>query len=78
MAEVFTRSLNLRWSPVAMAFMSDPPPGLSRIDRPLPAGCAYWKHASERHQFYTLAEDHDNLYRRSIHARRHSTGGQGA
>jgi uncharacterized protein (DUF169 family) len=43
-----------------MAFMSDPPPGLSRIDRPLPAGCAYWRHASEGHRFYTLAEDHYN------------------
>jgi uncharacterized protein (DUF169 family) len=55
-----TRSLNLQWFPVAMAFMSEPPAGLSRIDRPLPAGCAYWKHASEGYQFYTRAEDHYN------------------
>jgi uncharacterized protein (DUF169 family) len=60
MSEALTRSLNLQWFPVAMAFMSEPPAGLSRIDRPLPAGCAYWKHASEGHQFYTLAEDHYN------------------
>jgi uncharacterized protein (DUF169 family) len=58
--EALTRSLNLQWSPVAMAFMSEPPAGLSRIDHPLPAGCAYWKHASEGHRFYTLAEDHYN------------------
>ena len=32
--------------------------GLPRVDRPLPAGCAYWKHASEGHGFYTTPEDH--------------------
>jgi len=58
--DVLTSSLNLQWSPVAMAFMSEPPPGLSRINQPFPAGCAYWKHASEGHRFYTLAEDHYN------------------
>jgi uncharacterized protein (DUF169 family) len=51
-------SLNLTWKPVAVGFMSDPPAGLSRVDRPLPAGCAYWKHASEGHGFYTTPEDH--------------------
>ena len=29
-------------------------------NQPFPAGCAYWKHASEGHRFYTLAEDHYN------------------
>jgi uncharacterized protein (DUF169 family) len=28
------------------------------VDRALPAGCAYWKHASEGRGFYTTAEDH--------------------
>jgi uncharacterized protein (DUF169 family) len=51
-------SLNLEWRPVAVAFMKAPPEGLSRVDRALPAGCAYWKHASEGHGFYTTAEDH--------------------
>jgi uncharacterized protein (DUF169 family) len=50
--------LSLEWQPVAVAFMTTPPAGLPRIDRALPAGCAYWKHASEGHGFYTTPEDH--------------------
>jgi uncharacterized protein (DUF169 family) len=50
--------LNLQWRPVAVAFMAAPPAGLPRVDRPLPAGCAYWKHASEGSSFYTTPEDH--------------------
>jgi uncharacterized protein (DUF169 family) len=46
--------------PVAMAFLAHPPAGLPRIDRPLPAGCGYWKHASDGHAFYTTAADHEN------------------
>jgi uncharacterized protein (DUF169 family) len=52
--------LNLQWQPVAIAFLSAPPPGLPRVEHALPAGCAYWKHASEGHRFYTTAEDHYN------------------
>jgi uncharacterized protein (DUF169 family) len=26
----------------------------------MPAGCSYWKHASEGHAFYTTPEDHQN------------------
>jgi uncharacterized protein (DUF169 family) len=51
-------ALKLEWRPVAIAFMAAPPPGLPRVDRALPAGCAYWKHASEGRGFYTTAEDH--------------------
>jgi uncharacterized protein (DUF169 family) len=51
-------ALNLEWRPVAIAFMAAPPPGLPRVERALPAGCAYWKHASEGRGFYTTAEDH--------------------
>src|SRR5438552_454385 len=52
--------LSLERSPVAVAFLATPPPGLGRIDRPLPAGCSYWKHASDGHAFFTLPEDHEN------------------
>lgn len=52
--------LNLQSRPVAVAFLDAPPAGLSRIDRQLPAGCAFWKHASEGNAFYTLPEDHYN------------------
>ena len=54
------RSLNLQWKPVAIGFMSVPPAFLPRVDRSLPAGCAYWKYASEGHAFYTTPEDHFN------------------
>jgi uncharacterized protein (DUF169 family) len=53
-------SLQLSRSPVAVGFLPAPPDGLSRIDRPAPAGCGYWKLASEGHSFYTTADDHQN------------------
>ena len=52
--------LNLNRPPVAVAFLAAPPPGLDHISRPLPAGCSYWKHASDGHAFYTTPEDHEN------------------
>jgi uncharacterized protein (DUF169 family) len=54
------RPLNLQWKPVAISFMQSPPSLLPRIDHTLPAGCAYWKYASEGHSFYTTPEDHFN------------------
>ena len=45
---------------VAVAFLTAPPAGMERIDRPAAAGCGYWKHASDGHAFYTTAEDHQN------------------
>jgi uncharacterized protein (DUF169 family) len=53
-------ALNLAWQPVAIGFLSSPPADLSRLSKPLPAGCAYWKHASEGHSFYTVPGDHWN------------------
>jgi len=52
--------MQLSRPPVAVAFLPSPPPGLPRIDRSAAAGCAYWKHASDGHTFYTTAEDHQN------------------
>src|SRR5262245_37407879 len=52
--------LALGHSPVAVAFLASPPAGIRRIDRPLPAGCSYWKHASEGRSFFTTPEDHEN------------------
>jgi uncharacterized protein (DUF169 family) len=52
--------LGLDRSPVAVGFLSTPPADLGRIERPLPAGCSYWKEASEGRAFYTTAEDHQN------------------
>jgi uncharacterized protein (DUF169 family) len=52
--------LHLEHPPVAVAFLASPPAGLGRIDRPLPAGCSYWKYASDGHAFFTTPEDHEN------------------
>ena len=52
--------LNFAHPPVAVAFVSSAPEGLPRIDRSAAAGCAYWKHASDGHAFYTTADDHSN------------------
>jgi uncharacterized protein (DUF169 family) len=52
--------LKLARPPVAIAFLSLPPDGLPRIDRPAAAGCAYWKLASDGHAFYTAVDDHCN------------------
>jgi uncharacterized protein (DUF169 family) len=54
------RPIGLSRPPIAVGFLSEPPTGLPRIDRAAGAGCAYWKHASEGHAFYTLPEDHHN------------------
>jgi uncharacterized protein (DUF169 family) len=52
--------VSLARPPVAIAFLPEPPAGLDRIDRAAAAGCAYWKHASEGHAFFTTADDHQN------------------
>lgn len=52
--------INLRRQPVAVAFLPAPPPGLDRVKKAAPAGCGYWKRASEGSAFYTTAEDHQN------------------
>jgi len=53
-------TLALTSSPVAVAFLDSPPAGMSRISGPSPAGCGYWKLASEGQAFYTTADDHQN------------------
>ena len=52
--------LGLASAPVAMAFRPAAPAGVSRVERPGPAGCAYWKLAAEGKVFYTEATDHYN------------------
>src|SRR5262245_36425120 len=49
--------IQLRAAPVAVAFLEAPPPALERIDRAGPAGCSYWKLASEGASFFTTADD---------------------
>jgi len=52
--------MNFVNAPVAVAFVDTPPAGLPRVERPEPAGCGYWKAASEGRSFYTTPEDHGN------------------
>jgi uncharacterized protein (DUF169 family) len=43
---------------VAIQFAAAPPPGLSRVSSPGPAGCGYWRLAAEGRAFYTEPSDH--------------------
>jgi uncharacterized protein (DUF169 family) len=51
-------TLGLANAPVAIAFVETPPTGLVRVDRTQPAGCGYWREASQGRAFYTTADDH--------------------
>jgi uncharacterized protein (DUF169 family) len=50
--------LSLTGEPVAISFLDAPPPGLDRVERAGPAGCSYWREASEGRSFFTAADDH--------------------
>src|SRR5262245_31115068 len=52
--------LGLRTPPVAVTFSAAPPPGVPRVAKAGPAGCAYWKQAAEGAVSYTEAADHYN------------------
>lgn len=53
-----TKWLGLTRKPVAVAFRKTPPPQVSHIDTPEPAGCGYWRLAAEGRVFYTAESDH--------------------
>lgn len=55
-----TQDLQLTTPPVGIAFRPSAPPGVPRVERPGPAGCAYWRGAAEGRVFYTEAGDHHN------------------
>jgi uncharacterized protein (DUF169 family) len=50
--------LGLKLPPVAIAFRDSAPANMTRIASPAPAGCGYWKLATEGYVFYTEAQDH--------------------
>jgi uncharacterized protein (DUF169 family) len=52
--------LGLRFPPVALTFMSEPPPRVDRIMRAAAAGCGYWRLAAEGQVFLTEWSDHSN------------------
>ena len=57
-ATTLQTQLELACPPIALAFREKPPEGIPRISTPGPAGCSYWKLASEGQVFYTEASDH--------------------
>src|SRR5215470_1626630 len=59
-ASRLSQLLGLGVAPVAVAFRSSAPTGVPRVERAGPAGCAYWRTASEGRVFYTEASDHYN------------------
>jgi uncharacterized protein (DUF169 family) len=52
--------LNLKTPPVAITFLDTPPAGVPHVAAVEPAGCGYWRRASEGQTFYTVAGDHKN------------------
>ncbi len=50
--------LGLDSPPIAIAFVDEPPSGVNRVDKGEPAGCGYWRRASDGEVFYTVADDH--------------------
>jgi uncharacterized protein (DUF169 family) len=52
--------LGLQHAAVAIAFMDAAPAGVARVKKAGPAGCSYWKLASNGETFYTTGEDHQN------------------
>jgi uncharacterized protein (DUF169 family) len=51
--------LELELPPVALAFVTEPPPGVETTSAVVPSSCAFWRHA-ERGVFYAPAEAHFN------------------
>lgn len=56
-SEQLTGALQLTLAPVAVSFPADAPVGVARFDGVVPAGCAFWQHATQR-VFVTTAKDH--------------------
>ena len=53
-----TELLGLTSSPVAIAFVDTPPPGVPHVSAGEPAGCGYWRRAAAGEVFFTVADDH--------------------
>ncbi|HMD38846.1 MAG TPA: DUF169 domain-containing protein [Candidatus Acidoferrum sp.] len=54
------RLLGLKHAAIAIAFLGEAPAGMSRVKKAGPAGCSYWKLATDGETFYTTGEDHQN------------------
>jgi uncharacterized protein (DUF169 family) len=52
--------LSMSRRPVAVAFLDEPPPGVSKFFGSEPAGCSFWRLAAAGRTFYTVPADHFN------------------
>jgi uncharacterized protein (DUF169 family) len=52
--------LQLRTTPVALAFQDAPPANLPRMAAAVPSSCTFWKRAAAGQAFYTEVSDHYN------------------
>jgi uncharacterized protein (DUF169 family) len=55
-----TELLGLVRRPVAVSFLDEPPASIERFEGVAPAGCSFWRLASDGRVFYTLPGDHYN------------------
>jgi len=56
----FASDLGLVRRPIAMAMRSTPPAGVAKFEGTVPAGCTFWRMASEGRTFFTVPSDHYN------------------
>ena len=52
------QQLELKCTPIAIAFRSEAPRGVARVSKAAASGCSYWKLAAEGYVFYTEPSDH--------------------
>lgn len=55
-----TAALGLTRRPIAVAFRSTAPAGVSRFTGTEPSGCSFWRLAAGERTFYTIPADHHN------------------
>ena len=58
MSSTLASLLKLQSPPVAISFVPTAPAGVKRVPTAEPAGCGYWRRASEGEVFYTTPDDH--------------------
>ncbi len=58
-ASLLETQIPLNRPAIGLAFVDDPPDGVSRTDTVVPSSCAFWREA-ETEVFYAAAEDHHN------------------
>ena len=56
----FAARLSMSNRPVAVAFLDEPPAGVSKFSGREPAGCSFWRLAAAGRTFYTVPADHFN------------------